>query len=93
MSRCYLSDPKDSRPLKTRCFSTYDDDIDKVLLLIKDFNNDLDVINDEIDVTKGTKMGVDVVGSDARGSGIGPNIRDEMGVEIGVEVVMKWKKK
>ena len=79
MSRCYLGDPKDSRPIRTKCFSTYDDDIDKVLHMI-------DVIDDEIDATKSTKMGVDVVGSDARCSGIGPNMRDEMGAKIGVEV-------
>ncbi|KAJ6907524.1 hypothetical protein NC651_018056 [Populus alba x Populus x berolinensis] len=66
MSRCYLNDPND-------------DDNDKVLLLVEDFNNDLDV-------TKHTKMGADVMGNDARCYGIGPNMRDEMGVEIGVEV-------
>ncbi|KAJ6990238.1 hypothetical protein NC653_018700 [Populus alba x Populus x berolinensis] len=92
MSRCYLGDPKDSRPLRTKCFSTYDDDIDKALLLVEDFNNDLDVIDDEIDAIKGTKMGVDVVGSDVRCSGIGPNMRDEMSAEIGVEVGYEMEK-
>jgi hypothetical protein len=79
MLRCYLSDPKDNRPLRTICFSTHDNnDVDKVLLVIEDFNHDLDVIDDEIHAKKGTKMDVDVVGNDARCSGIGLNMRDEM---------------
>jgi hypothetical protein len=49
-----------------------------VLLVIEDFNHDLDVIDDEIHAKKGTKMDVDVVGNDARCSGIGLNMRDEM---------------
>jgi hypothetical protein len=89
MLRCYLSDPKDSRPLRTRCFSTHDDDVDKVLLVFEDFNHDLDVIDDEIDAKKGTKMDVDVVGNDARCSGIGLNMRDEMGDEMGDEMSFK----
>jgi hypothetical protein len=88
MLRCYLSDPKDSRPLRTRCFSTHDDDVDKVLLVFEDFNHDLDVIDDEIDVKKGTKMDVDVVGNDARCSGIGLNMRDEMGDEMSFKMVL-----
>lgn len=75
MSRCYLDNPQNNRPPKTKYFDAHDDDVDKVVCLLGEESSNLDVGGDgEKNLNMGAKMGIeigdDVSGSDVWCSGI-----------------------